>query len=110
MRGKSYNERLQAMNIFPLSYRRERGDLITLFNIMNGKMGETLKDLFTSNTRSGQRGHTRTRSQLRRDGIPKDVMYSHRVIPQWNNLPKDVVEASTLTSFKLRLDNSMGYT
>ena len=110
MRGKPYDERLREMRLFPLTYRRMRGDLITLYKILHGEFGCTLTSTIEFNNRPGQRGHSCKLVQQRHDGVPKNVMYSDRVIRQWNALPKNVVEAPTMAAFKLQLDKALGYT
>ena len=52
-----YEERLKEMNLPTLEDRRERGDLIMLFKMINGMEKLDREDLFVREQREGLRGH-----------------------------------------------------
>ena len=56
LQDKSYSERLSALSLPSLSYRRHRGDLILLYKIINNYFNSDFTDLFTYST-SSTRGH-----------------------------------------------------
>ncbi|CAH8652546.1 unnamed protein product [Schistosoma bovis] len=104
LRGLSYKQRLEKLNLFTLSYRRLRGDLILMYRIMRNDFGPNLFSLFLP-TRSGHlRGHSRRVEKPRTNKISVAYRFSHRVINTWNLLPEAVVSASSIDSFKRRLD------
>ncbi|CAH8516651.1 unnamed protein product [Schistosoma margrebowiei] len=87
LRGLSYKERLEKLNLFTLSYRRLRGDLILIYRILRHDFGPKLFSLFLP-TRSGHlRGHSRRVEKPRTNKIPVAYRFSHRVINTWNLLP-----------------------
>ena len=59
MKGKSYEERLQRMNLWSLEERRNRQDLIEVFKISKGLSRIRSEDLFQFDNRGkGTRGHS----------------------------------------------------
>nr|CAH8868748.1 unnamed protein product [Trichobilharzia regenti] len=101
----SYEERLDSLNLFSLSYRRQRGDLITMFKILNNDYGPDLFSLFLPTRSEHPRGHSRRVQKPRRNHISVEYWFSHRVINSWNRLPEEVVSATSIDSFKKGLDN-----
>ena len=77
MHSLDYDERLKTLHLTDLETRRNRGDLIQTYKILNGL--EKVSDECKSN----------------------------RVVPLWNGLTDAVVRAPNLNSFKARLDNFM---
>nr|VZH99524.1 unnamed protein product [Spirometra erinaceieuropaei] len=100
-----YETRLSILNLFPLSYRQLRGDLILTFRIINGLdccLDPT--DYFTQATTPNLRGHPlKLRAGKSRTNGRKSF-FSNRVVAAWNSLPTDVVTSSCVNSFKCRLD------
>nr|VZH94989.1 unnamed protein product [Spirometra erinaceieuropaei] len=100
-----YETRLSILNLFPLSYRQLRGDLILTFRIINGLdccLDPT--DYFTQANTPNLRGHPlKLRAGKSRTNGRKSF-FSNRVVAAWNSLPTDVVTSSCVNSFKCRLD------
>ena len=104
-----YKERLKKINLPTLVYRRYRGDMIEAFKITHGfydkeVCGDILKIRNRSETERESRSHQYT---IQRDKCNKDLrkyFFRNRIANQWNNLPIDIVNASTLNTFKKRLD------
>ena len=100
----SYLDRLRECQLLPLEKRRVRGDLIETFKIMNGIDRIARNKFFELNTGSRTRGHKfklakqRSRLEIRRN------YFSQRVVNNWNKLPDNVINASTVNTFKNRLD------
>ncbi|CAI2739050.1 unnamed protein product [Dicrocoelium dendriticum] len=105
LRDLPYPRRLQRMNLFTLDYRRRRGDLIFTRRILRGEMGTELQACFQSNPNSSTRGHNWKLFKPRRLRIHPALALSTRVVNDWNNLPKYVVEAQTEECFKRMLDS-----
>ncbi|KAK3099864.1 hypothetical protein FSP39_010887 [Pinctada imbricata] len=108
MKELSYPERLRKLKLPTLSYRRIRGDMIEVFKILTGKYDKDashcLKLWKDMAVRSSERGHNmklylqRAKSQIRRN------TFAIRTVQTWNGLPDSVVSATTLNTFKNRLD------
>ena len=104
LKDKSYEERLRLLGITSLEERRIRGDF---FRIVKGFDKVDLGTFFELDNGGGHalRGHkwklevNRCRRQLRQ------CFFSPRVVKLWNSLPATVVEASSVNSFKKRLDD-----
>ncbi len=100
-----YESRLSTLNLFPLSYRQLRGDLILTFRIMNNlDCCFFPEDFFTLANTPTLRGHPlKLRpGNARIDG--RKFFFSNRVVTAWNALPEDVVLSTSVTAFKRNLD------
>ena len=104
LRGQAYEERLRSLDLFSLERRRIRGDLIETFKILKGMTELGQVELFERNRDERLRGHEYKLIKQRVNTATRANYFSQRVINQWNNLPATVVEAQTLSTFKLRLD------
>ena len=102
--AKPYKERLAAIKVPSMRYRRMRGDMILVYKILCGG-NQSLCDLFMINE-SRTRGHNfKLYKPLVQTTIRKRF-FSVRVINNWNSLPYEVVNAISLDSFKSKLDNA----
>ena len=101
---KPYKERLAAIKVPRMKYRRMQGDLILVYKILRGG-NQSLRDLFMI-SESRTRGHNfKLYKPLVQTAIHKHV-FSIRIINDWNSLPYEVVKAVSLDSFKSKLDNA----
>ncbi|VDL95550.1 unnamed protein product [Schistocephalus solidus] len=101
----TYETRLANLDLFPLSYRQLRGDLIQTFRIMCDQ-GCCLApaDFFQLATTTNLRGHP---LKLRVTGARLDTrkfFFSKRAVDAWNALPLDVVIATSVELLKKNLD------
>ena len=102
-----YTERLRQLELPTLVYRRARGDMIQLWNHFHVYDNVTLSCHFQR-----QRANRRHDYQLvwnrPMDGIRgvQANSFYYRTINTWNHLPKNVVNAKTINSFKCQLDNA----
>ena len=97
-----YHDRLHALDLPSLYYRRARGDMIETYKHLTGKYSVDADYLRLDDTNT--RGH---RYKLKKERTNKSVrqqFYSYRIVNAWNGLPSEVVEAPSLNAFKARLD------
>ena len=105
LKNKSYEERLRALDLPTLAYRRSRGDQIEAFKIITGKYDrDCTEGLFQMRAENVTRGNgmkifkSRARLDIRK------YSFNHRVVNNWNDLPNWVVAADTVQCFESRLD------
>ena len=104
LRHHEYKDRLKALNLTTLEYRRKRADVIQIFRMIKGFDNLNQKDFFEIDTNSRTRGHrykiikTHCRTNKKLHSFP------HRVINLWNTLPNEAVENKTINSFKSAIE------
>ena len=104
IRHLPYPERLQILRLPSLLYRRRRGDMILMYQMMTGQIGLRKEDFVSEPTISFTRGHAlkvdkpRANSRVRRNHL------SVRAVNDWNSLPASVVNSQTTNKFKSSLD------
>ena len=104
---KTYEERLIALNLPTLRYRRLRGDMIMVYKILSGKHKRSLcPNLKTKAEATGRIG--RNSMALHQHRYRTDIRtycFSYRVVSVWNTLPEKVVSSKTVDEFKRRIDH-----
>ena len=108
MKNIPYEERLQRLKLPTLAYRRTRGDMIEVYKLLQGKYDSDVSNIVKlhkdSDTREGIRGHSLQLFIERACTNVRKESFSLRVTRLWNYLPKVVVTAPSVSSFKNRLD------
>nr|VZI25047.1 unnamed protein product [Spirometra erinaceieuropaei] len=106
LNGQSYTDRLNCINLFPLCYRLQRGDLILVYKIIHGLAhGLKFEDMFYWHLSPNLRGHSmKLRTTMSRLNL-RSELFTQRVVEKWNDHPRSVVEATSLQLFKKRLDD-----
>ena len=107
LKDLDYETRCSRLGITILEKRRQRGDLIESYKILNGMENidyQTFFEYKDNQTRSNSRklnnhGHWRT--------LVRVNSFSVRTVNAWNSLPREVVSAPTISIFKARLDDHM---
>ena len=100
----TYPERLKALGLPSLEYRRERIDMIQEYKIMHGIDKIDRDKLFTLSRYTATCGHSlklfkkRSRLKIRAN------TFSNRAVDNWNSLTEDIVNAPSLNAFKSRLN------
>jgi hypothetical protein len=103
----SYEDRLRALRLPSLAYRRLRGDLIEAYKYTHEIYNVDSTTLLPRCKNTQTRGHQyKLEKQASRLEIRKNF-FGLRV-NSWNNLPEGVVSAPSVNSFKSRLDRFMG--
>ena len=100
----SYEERLRALGLPSLEYRRERADMIQDYKIMHGIDKIDKDKFFTMHTYGATRGHSLKLFKRRSSLLVRANSFSHRVVDNWNSLTEDIVNAPSLNAFKSRLN------
>jgi hypothetical protein len=105
LRNLDHVRRQESLNIFPLEYRQNRGDLILAFKILRG-INCCLKqdDFFTLSANNNLRGHQWKLNKERSNLLLRSASFSQRVVNMWNALPASIVSSTSVDLFKRRLD------
>ncbi len=105
LQGIEYKERAQLLNLDSLSCRMDMADLILVYKILLGFLeGVQWQNFCLMADTSRLRGHP---LKLRKDRSRLDLRkftFSHRIVNIWNDLPTEVVTASSVKAFKNKLE------
>nr|VZI50406.1 unnamed protein product [Spirometra erinaceieuropaei] len=108
LKNFTYEQRLPALNLYPLHYRQDRGDLIATFQLVKGlNLDVDWETFFEMAPKSNLRRHD---YQLKKELChtnQRSSFFSQRVIRQWNSLPEFVVNSPTVNVFKRQLDTHL---
>ncbi|KFQ34323.1 hypothetical protein N332_12426, partial [Mesitornis unicolor] len=103
----SYEDRLRALGLFSLGKRRLWGDFIATIQYLKGANKKVGELLFTRACRNRMRGNG---FKLEKGRFRLDIrkkFFNMRVVDHWNRLLREVVEASSLKIFKVRLGGAL---
>ena len=103
LKYQEYCDRLKALKLPSLYYRRARGDVI--------EVNKYLHDIYKVDKMPLQMdhntvttGHSLKLKEERVTARQRRSYFRHRVVNRWNSLTEDVVSAHTLNAFKAKLD------
>jgi len=101
-----YEERLRELGLFSLEKRRLQGDLIAAFQCLKGAYKKDEGRLFSRACcdRTSGNGFKLKDSRFRLDIKKKFFTLS---VKPWHRFPREVVEAPSLGTFKVRLDGAL---
>ena len=106
LKDLTYEERLKEMELPTLQARRERGDLITMYKIVNRIDKVDKQDLVVLKEDDGgrMRGHSKRirKRQCLRD--TKKYSFPHRTVDVWNGLSDEIVTAASVQKFNEMLE------
>jgi len=103
----SYEERLSTLNLMSTLDRRDRGDMIMTYNIINHRV-EMDARFMKMDTESRTRGHTmklkisRSKIEIRRN------FFTNRIKKRWNGLSQEIINAKAIDAFKKAYDQEKG--
>ena len=108
LRDKPYHERLRIFGLSTLKERRNRGDLIETYKILNNNYHVDINmDIFTPNSNEQLRGHTRKLKKEKCSCLLRKNFLSNRVVYTWNALSENTVTVPNKNIFKNRLDENL---
>ena len=99
----SYEERLQCLKLPTLEKRFKRGDMILVFQILNRHIDINPSNFFCYAPRT-TRGHNFRLIGSKSNHNFRQKFFTERCVSLWNSLPIPVVNATSVNSFKARLD------
>ena len=104
IRHLTYAERLKALKLPSLQYRRRRGDVILIYQVMHGLLDLPCEAFFERPTVRMTRGHSKKVAKPHAQVRVRQNHWSVRSINDWNSLPENIVTADNLNQFKNYLD------
>ena len=101
---KSLNseERRKKLGLMTLDQRRDRGDLIEVYKMLQGLT--RINPRMFWEVREARGGPRLVKEMAENGRKQRQTFFSYRVIQKWNLLPADLKMAKSLDSFKNRLD------
>ena len=100
-----YETRLKELKLYPLSERRARGDMITVFKMFNGLIDADVERLMPLKVGMGS---TRSHNMQIQCNIPNNnarkYFFTQRIVFPWNTLSSDTVNSLTVNEFKGKYD------
>ena len=104
LRNIPYHDRLNALDLPSLLYRRRFLDMVMVYKIIHGLDGAPFDDFFSYHNISTRSNGFKLYKHFSRLNVRK-FSFSQRVINDWNNLPMEVVQTSNVILFKAALHN-----
>ena len=100
-----YEIRLNFPSLNSLESRRERGDIIEVFKIMNGYVDVNYNQLFTLRNNDKLKGYSLTLFKQYSRLYIRKYSFVSCVLTLWNNLLDKVMNANSVVEFKKLYDH-----
>jgi len=100
MMGLNYEHRPKELNVHTLAFRRKREQLIQVYKLLHNHYDADYRNLFHKVGYDVTRGNSQKLKTIRTHLSLRSRFFLVAVIHAWNQLPNDVVNATTLKSFK----------
>ena len=107
LRCRSYDRRLVELNMFTLEKRRLRGQLIETFKLLKGINKVDYRQYFQLSENTSTRGHAYKVVLQRFTTRACGDFMTYKICGAWNSLPENVVNATSVDTFKRRLDRHL---
>ena len=109
MGGLEYSERLKALDLPTLAFRRFRGDMIETFKHFHKYDRTIVSESFQPKERSNRKHKFQLHERKANDGVRgvQNNSFYFRTARQWNDLPAHVVGAPSVNAFKNRFDKAL---
>ena len=104
IRHLEYPTRLRLLRLPSLYYRRRRGAMIHVYQMLTGGVDIVASEMLTLQTGGSTRGHSLKLCKPHAASRARQNSFAVRIINDWNGLPAAVVSSPSLNSFKSRLD------
>ena len=104
LRNVPYRERLKKLNLPSLEHRRKRGDMITCYKIVTGKVNVGLDNFFLLNKHTTRVHNLKILKSQQATKQVRQQSFPMRMVNIWNGLPSAVVHSDTVNQFKNKLD------
>ena len=101
----TYEEKLNELDLFKLSERRKRGDLISMYKIMQRLYSVNSGIFPVKECRYSQRTNDRKVMITKAKTDIRKFFYSQRVAIPWNTLPKKIADSPNVDEFKRNYDH-----
>ena len=103
-----YHERLKALKLPTLAYRRARGDMIEIFKHIHIYDKKSLSPRYLLNTRPSRKHRYQLATRVPNDSVNgrQTNSFFFRSAKIWNELPNYVVDTENINSFKNHLDTA----
>ena len=105
----NYHQRLVKLNAHSLKTRRLILDLVFLYRILNNLTDLDPNDLFFQDISGTTRGHSRKLYVRRTNHDQYKNFFVNRIVPTWNNLPNDIVNAPSVENFRDKIRARFSY-
>lgn len=103
-KNKSYTEKLRTLKLPTMKFRRNRGDMIEVYKIINGLYDKSTSVNLNFSQNKNTRGHEYKLYPVHVKYDLRKFFFTSRVVRIWNSLTDYVVHAPSVDSFKGRLD------
>lgn len=104
IKDRTYEDRLQILELPTLVYRRKRGDMIQVYKILHNLEDIEPSSLLQQSGKTSTRGHSMKLLKQHCRTKTRQNFFSQRVVNDWNSLTEEVVQAPSINAFKNRLD------